>query len=122
MSTESKIIEALKLLESGKATQEKCRDICAKLGSLLRNNELGKTQIPVVYYILGRCNEQLINYWGAARAFKKVSLNNNASKKQETYADIFIIKFVRQINEKMLWHKQESDKLWNKRLKMQITN
>lgn len=122
MSIESEIMEALELFKDGRATQKKCRNICASLGPLLRNNELGKTQMPVVYYLLGRCNEQLVNYWGAARAFKKVSSDSNASERQEKYADDFIFKFVRQIDQEILWHKKESDNLWNKKIKMQITS
>lgn len=121
MSVESEIIEALELFKNERATREKCRSICASLGSSFRNNELGRTQIPVVNYIFGRCNEQLVNYWGAARAFKKVSMDSNSSERQEKYADNFIFEFVEKINREINRHKEESDRLWNKRIKMQIT-
>jgi len=121
MSVESEIIEALELFKNERATREKCKNICASLGIFLRNNELGRTQIPVVYYILGRCNEQLINYWGAARAFKKVSMDGNSSERQSDYASDFIFKFVEKINREILRHQEESDRLWNRRIKMQIT-
>lgn len=119
MSIETKIIEALRSFSDGKGmTSEEYRNICASLGFSLRNNELGKTQVPVVYYILGMCNKIFGNNWGAARAFKKVAALSS-SKEQKERAEIFVAKFVYQINKRIYWHTKESKRLCHR--KIQIT-
>lgn len=113
MSMETKIIEALELFDGKKITPEKCRGICADLGSALRDNELGKTQISVAYYIFGMCNEKLGNAWGAARAFKKFTALNG-SKRQMKYARTFIAKFIDITLKEINWHKNEANRLYYK--------
>ncbi|MCK5084318.1 MAG: hypothetical protein KAQ64_01550 [Candidatus Pacebacteria bacterium] len=109
MSAEQKIIEALELFNGcGEIASNKCEEICMTLGSLLRNDELGKTQIPVTRYIFGRCNECLGNEWGAARAFNKV-ICSNASEGQKKYARAFNSSFFSGVRRKLKQHK-----VWSK--------
>ena len=119
MSAESEITNALNLFDGEKMTLKECRDICIRLGSLLRNEEVGKTQRPVIYYIFGRCNEHFGNNWGAARAFKKIT-KSNASEKQRRYAGKFIVDFVTKIKKEIDFRTSEINRFSNKVIKMQM--
>ena len=107
MSAEGIIIEAIGLFNDGEEiSSKKCEEICTGLGSLLRNNEIGKTQIPVARYIFGRCNKQLGNEWGAIRAFTKV-IHSDASKNQKRYARTFNSDFFSEVRRELKRYKSK---------------
>ena len=104
MSAEGIIIEALNLFsDGGKISSKKCKEICTGLGSLLKNDEIGKTQIPVARYLFGRCNEHLGNKWGATRAFNKV-ICSDASRNQKRYARTFNSSFFSGVRRELKRH------------------
>ena len=110
MSTESEIKKALNLFNREKGTQSEYRKICADLGSLLRDNKPSETQVPVVYFIFGKCNIYLGNHWGAARAFKKV-VSSNASIEQRKYAMTSTVNFIDNIDREISRHQKEIRRL-----------